>query len=99
MPKKRGRPRNKQNKAKKARGSPKKAVVTRARTRANAASAASATITTPVAPVVQQYSSDKPFITPVSYDSGSTPVFRPVESVPHDAKFQLPLLQQHYEYK
>ena len=90
MPKKRGRPPKKQQPAKRGPGRPRKSAETprvqprrrRTRTRADIAVAA--------APTVQQYTPSKPYVVPVVYDEGTTPVFKPVEPVEHDAKFQMP---------
>ena len=88
MPKKRGRPPNKQSTTQRGRGRPRKSAQARATcNQCRRRDVVSATIVTPVP---QEYSPNKPFVTPVLYDDGLTPVFEPVEPVPHDAKFQLP---------
>ena len=87
---KRGRSPKKQATAKRGRGRPRKqasAVQTRSQRRANASDIASATISTPVVP---EYTPATPFVQPVLYDNGATPVFEPVQPKAHDAKFQFP---------
>ena len=58
---------------------------------AEAASAASATVSEPVATgPTSPYTPGKPFVVPVAYDEGPTPVWKPKTVKPHEAKFQLP---------
>ena len=84
MPKKRGRPPKKQTTVQRGRGRPRKSVKTSESDIVSAGDVVSASI---VAPIPPEYSPSKPFVTPVVYDGGLTPVFEPVEPVPHDAKF------------
>ena len=93
MGKKRGRPPKKQATAKRGRGRPRKAAqtATRRSTRTRGAAAASAVVSAVenVAAVAPEYTSSKPFVVPVTYDEGATPVFKPTNPNHHAAKFQL----------
>ena len=97
MPKKRGRPPKKQKATKRGRGRPKKAAQPavqakpRRRNARRGAAAASATISAPETPIAQaEYTPCRPYVMPVAYDSGVTPVFKPKTITHHEAKFQLP---------
>ena len=75
---------------KRGRGRPKKDAVVdqNVNTRSGATEAvATATVPPTTAP---EYSPDKPLIQMLSYDDGTTPVFKPTKVRPQDAKFKLP---------
>ena len=94
MPRKRGRPPKKKSPAKRGHGRPRKTTrqTPRHSTRTRGAAAASAVVSAVenVAAVAPEYTSIKPFVVPVTYDEGATPVFKPTKPKHHAAKFQLP---------
>ena len=90
MSRKRGRPPKKQAPAKRGPGRPRKTTrqTLRQSTRTRGASVASAVES--AASGTPEYTSSKPFVVPVTYDEGATPVFKPKKPKHHAAKFQLP---------
>ena len=89
MPKKRGRPPKEQMGAKRRRGRPRKSTQPQPAQPTRRA-AASATVSEPqVEPTSDEYTPGKPYVVPVAYDEGVTPVFKAKTVKPHQPKFQL----------
>ena len=94
MSRKRGRSPKKQSPTKRGPGRPRKTTrqtprrITRTRGAATASAVVSAVENVPA--VAPEYTSNKPFVVPVTYDEGATPVFKPTKPKHHADKFQLP---------